>query len=161
ILTLCHPFDYLRWMLGEVDSLFALTASSASLGLPVEDAAEVVLNFSRGLIASVHLNYVQQPPVHTLEVVGSEGTLRWEYASGLLSIFHQDKRDWQTYSPPEDFDRNRMFMDEMSDFLATARGAALDYCNLEDGIHALEIALAARQSGIDGTPKQLVNRRPG
>jgi predicted dehydrogenase len=43
ILTLCHPFDYLRWMLGEVEALFAFTANSGGLELPVEDAAEVSL----------------------------------------------------------------------------------------------------------------------
>jgi predicted dehydrogenase len=158
ILTLCHPFDYLRWMLGEVEMLFARTASSAGLSLAVEDTAEVVLNFSQGVIGSVHLSYIQQPPVHTLEVVGASGTLRWENASGVLSIYTHDNPNWQTYRPPEGFERNWMFMEEMRDFLAAARGTAIDYCTLEDGIRALEIALAARQSGSDGLPQHLVNR---
>jgi predicted dehydrogenase len=158
ILTLCHPFDYLRWMLGEVETLFAFTATSRGLNLQVEDTAEVALNFASGTIGSVHLNYVQQPAVHTLEIVGSAGTLRWNNADGILSIFRDEKQDWQTYAPPEGFDRNWMFMDEMNDFLAAARGEEQPRCGLEDGIRVLEIALAARQSAADGQPKHLSNR---
>jgi predicted dehydrogenase len=42
ILTLTHPLDYLRMLLGEVDSLWAFTSAS-NLGLEVEDAAEIGL----------------------------------------------------------------------------------------------------------------------
>jgi predicted dehydrogenase len=93
--------------------------------------------------------------VHTLEIVGSVGTLRWNNADGVLALFRQDRQDWETYVPPEGFDRNSMFMDEMSDFLAAARGERQPLCGLEDGIRVLEIALAARQSAADGLRKHL------
>jgi predicted dehydrogenase len=159
ILTLCHPFDYLRWLLGEVDSLFALTAQSGGLELPVEDTAEVTLRFASGSVGSVHLNYVQQPPVHTLEIVGSTGTLRWNNADGRLSLYQADRADWQTFAPPDGFDRNWMFVDEMRDFLVAVRGEKQPQCGLEDGIRALEIALLARQSVQDGQIKSLSERR--
>jgi len=158
ILTLSHPFDYLRWMFGEVESLFAITARSGGLDLSVEDIAEVSMRFTPGMVASVHLDYVQQPPAHTLEVIGSEGMLRWENSTGVLSVFHQEKQDWQSFHTPEGFDRNWMFMDEMSDFLAVIRGRVVDVCDLEDGIRALEIALAARQSAGDGLIQHLTHR---
>jgi predicted dehydrogenase len=41
--TLCHPFDYLRWLLGEVESVLGMVDNLGDLGLEVEDTTEVVL----------------------------------------------------------------------------------------------------------------------
>jgi predicted dehydrogenase len=57
VLTLCHPFDYLRWFFSEIESLSAETARSDALGLNVEDFAEAILAFKDGPYASVHLDY--------------------------------------------------------------------------------------------------------
>lgn len=159
ILTLCHPLDYLRWMLGEVESLFALTAKSGGLELPVEDTAEISMRFGGGTIGSVHLNYVQQPAVHVLEIIGSAGTLRWNNADGMLNLYQAEKGEWENYAPPDGFDRNWMFLDEMRDFVAAARGGSQPACGLEDGIRVLEIALLARRSAEDGLPKYVPDRR--
>jgi predicted dehydrogenase len=144
ILTLSHPFDYLRMLLGEVDAVSAYTATSG-LGLPVEDTAEIALRFSCGAVGSVHLDYLQQPPTHTVEIVGTAGTLRWNNADGSLAVYRPGA-DWQVEQPPEGFDRNWLFLDEMRHFVAVARGEAQPLCTVEDGIRALEIATQALES---------------
>ena len=113
ILTLCHPLDYLCMLLGEVDSLWAFTAGQGGLDLPVEDTAEIGLRFRSGAVGSVHLDYLQQPAAHTLEIVGSAGTLRWNNADGALSVYSPEKQAWQVEMPPEGFERNELFLDEM------------------------------------------------
>lgn len=160
ILTLSHPLDYLRMLLGEVGALWAFTTTRGGLDLPVEDTAEIGLRFNprngaAGPVASIHLDYLQQPVEHTLEIVGTAGTLRWNNADGSLSLFRAGGQDWQVEMPPEGFERNWLFMDEMRNFLAVARGEAEPACSLEDGLRALEIALAARESAADGQLKVL------
>ena len=155
ILTLCHPFDYLRMLLGDVCALWAFTAERGGLDLPVEDTAEIGLQFADGAIGSVHLDYLQQPATHTLEIVGTSGTLRWNNADGALSVFRAGASEWRVETPPEGFDRNWLFMDEMRNFLAVMRGEAQPACTLEDGIRALEIALLARQSARDDQRKMV------
>lgn len=155
ILTLCHPFDYLRMLLGDVSGLWAMTPSAGGLQLAVEDTAEIGLAFQCGAVGSVHLDYLQQPAMHTLDVVCSSGTLRWNNADGLLSVFRGGGQDWETEAPPEGFDRNWLFLDEMRNFIAAARGEAEPACTLQDGIRALEIAVRARESAADGQRKVL------
>jgi predicted dehydrogenase len=155
ILTLCHPLDYLRFVIGEVSDVWAFTGQSSDLQLPVESSAEIGLRFANGVIGSVHLDYVQQPPTHTLEVIGSEGMLRWNAADGALTVYSPGAQTWQVHLPPEGFDRNWLFIDEMRNFLAVARREAQPACTLEDGIRALQIALAARDSAADGAKKTL------
>ncbi|MBE0695889.1 MAG: Gfo/Idh/MocA family oxidoreductase [Anaerolineaceae bacterium] len=154
ILTLCHPFDYVRMLLGDLSALWAFTSGGA-LGLPVEDNAEIGLQFASGAIGSVHLDYLQQPGTHIFEIVGSSGTLRWNNADALLSIYRPDRGGWQNELPPDGFERNWLFMEEMRNFLAVARGEAEPACTLEDGICALQIALLARESAADGLIKRI------
>jgi predicted dehydrogenase len=155
ILTLCHPLDYMRWLMGEVEALWAFTSATGKLDIPVENTAEIGLRFAGGAIGSVHLDYVQQPTAHHIEVIGSEGTLRWNNNDGALSLYNASSKAWKTWTPPEGFERNWMFLDEMRHFLALARRETPPACSLEDGIRALEIALLARSSAANGTQKIL------
>jgi len=40
VLTLCHPFDYLRWLLGDVGSVMGIVGNLGDLRLEVEDTAD-------------------------------------------------------------------------------------------------------------------------
>lgn len=147
ILTLSHPLDYLRWLFGEVEEVWASSGSYGDLELDVEDTAEISLRFSKGMIASVHLDYNQQPPAHHLEVIGTDGTIQWNYSDGAVMWYQGDNNEWQTWSTPQKFERNEMFLAQMRHFLAVARGEINPVCSLDDGIQALRIALAALESG--------------
>ena len=149
LLTLCHPFDYLRWLLGEPENVVGLVGG-LGLGLEVEETAEAALRFVSSVIAGVHLDYNQRPPARTLEIVGREGTIRWDYHQGEVSVWTAAGKIWQAYPDPEGFERNTMFLDEMRHFLTLARGETDSTCTLADGVAAVRIALAVRESAADG-----------
>jgi predicted dehydrogenase len=146
ILTLCHPLDTLRWLLGEVSSLWAFTGQLSDLELRVEDTAEIGLRFASGTLGSVHLDYNRRPPDHHLEIVGTQGTLVWDNGSGTLQLFRPEGNEPESYPPPQGFERNELFLAEMRHFLEVVRGEARPRCTLEDGRKALELALAAHES---------------
>ncbi len=151
VLTLCHPLDYLRWLFGEVESLWAMTGKLGDLQLDVEDTAEIGLRFASGMIGSVHLDYNQRPPAHRLEVIGTQGTIQWDSAGGVVvhavaDSSQDEKIDFYAIDPPAGFERNTLFMDEMRHFLSVARGEAQPICTLEDGLQALRLAFAVHRS---------------
>lgn len=158
IVTLTHPLDYLRYLLGEVEALWSFNGHVSALELSsVEDVAEIGLKFASGAICGVHVNYFQRPPVHRLEIVGSAGTLRWDNADGILhhyqmpdefGVISSEPTPAQVtqYALPEGFDRNHLFIAQTRHFLDVAAGQAEPICTLEDGIRALELALAAKTS---------------
>lgn len=158
IRTLTHPLDYLRYILGEVAELHAFQGQISALELTgVEDAAEIGLKFKSGAIGGLHVNYFQRPPVHRLEIVGTAGTLRWDNADGTLihyqmpdafgGIYPQPLPAVETRHPlPDGFDRNQLFVAQTQHFLKVAAGESAPICTLEDGVRALEMALAARKS---------------
>jgi predicted dehydrogenase len=150
LLTLCHPFDYLLWLVGEVESVSAEVGTLGALELEVEDTAEVLLSFKEGVLANVHLDYNQRPASHWLEIVGTEGTIKWNNADGKVRCWSSVSDNWQDTPAPNGFERNDMFLDEMRYFLDILDGEATSLCSLEDGIRVLEIVLAAYESASSG-----------
>ncbi|MBP7040301.1 MAG: Gfo/Idh/MocA family oxidoreductase [Chloroflexi bacterium] len=144
--TLSHPFDYLRWMLGEIVSVSAELSKLSDLELDVEDNTEALLEFANGARVAVHLDYYQQPPSHTLELTCERGRILWDNADGSACVLFADGQANRQIIPPKGFERNDMFLAEMADFIRLCRGGHFEYCSLEDGIRVQQIVAAVRQS---------------
>jgi len=140
VLTLCHPFDYISWLLGRPKIIWATTGNMGELGIPVEDIAEITLRFPNGALGSIHLDFIQKPANHHFEIVGTMGTLRWDNSNGLLSVFKHNKSEWEYFKPPDGFERNWMFIEEIRHFISVIHTDIPPLCTLDDGIHALEMA---------------------
>lgn len=150
VLTLCHPFDYLRWLIGEIHTVWALTASQSELEVKVEDTAEIGLELSNHVVGSVHLNYTQRPAVHTLDLVGTHGTIQWDDDSGEARVFNTADDAWETFQPPDGFSRNTLFVSEMNQFLDMISKGVEPICTLEDGIRVQEIVEGVKLSAETG-----------
>jgi len=156
IRTLTHPFDYLRYLIGEIESLWSFNGHISSLELDVEDVAEIGLKFSNGVIGGMHLNYFERPPMHRLEIAGTKGRLYTNFANGILGHFKvaeefgtinsKPSLEHIPYFPPEGFERNQLFVSQTRHFIETVHGESEPICSLEDGIMALRLALAAKES---------------
>ena len=128
LLTLSHPFDYMRWLIGEIGSVSAVQSRSGGLKIDVEDSADVLLNFKSGAIGNVHLDYIERPSRHFIHIIGQNGIIHWDN------------------SKPKNFDRNRLFIDEMRHFISCITKSEQPLCSLNDGIATLRIVLTAKQS---------------
>jgi len=146
--TLCHPLDYVRWLFGEVVSLLALTDKVSDLELDVEDLAEILLTFESGCIGSIHLDYFQRPPEHTLSITCEKGHVHWDNDTGAAKVYDADRGAWEILTPPAGFERNDLFLEEMRHFMELIRGEADSRCGLEDGTRALKITEAVYASSF-------------
>lgn len=153
--TLCHPLHYLGWLLGEIDELWAYKARVPELEIDVEAVAEMGLRFASGATGTLHLDYVQRPPRHDLEITGTAGTLQWDNASGAARLYRVATESWETFALPEGFDRNDLFLAELRHFIAVARGEAEALCPLEVGERVVRLTQAAHHSAESGTRVRL------
>ena len=158
VLTLCHSLDYLRWLLGEVAALWAFSDKLSDLELQVEDTAEIGLRFTSRALGSLHLDFNQRPPAHHLEIIGTQGIIRWDNGDGAVHAYRSASENWDIYQAPEGFTRNDLFLAQLRHFLAVAHGESTPLCTLEDGVRALQLALAVHESQQTG---QLIHFRPG
>ena len=152
VLTLCHPLDYMRWLFGEVEQLWALTGQVSPLDLPVEDVAEIGLRFTNRVIGSLHLDYYQRPPSHTMEIIFENATLHWDFTTGgdIEILAAGEGGEKQIIRMPKDYSRNDMFADEIAHFIRVIEGKEVPRCTLKDGIMALRLALAVHESNRTG-----------
>jgi predicted dehydrogenase len=146
VLTLSHPFDYLRWLFGEPTGLFSVTGKASSLELDVEDFAETIIDFKNGVTGHLHLDYYRRPVRHDLEITCSDAVVFWDHASSNVRVLRMDKSE-AIFPAPEGFDRNQMFLDEMRHFIGLVEGKEQKVCDFYDGKKALQLAVSVLHSG--------------
>ncbi len=146
VLTLCHPLDYLRTFFGEVKGLIGQTGRISDLEIEVEDHAEILLDYANGIKGSLHLDYYRRIPIHRLEITCTGGQVTWDNSDGTARYLPAGLSDWTVVHPPAGFERNNLFLAEMQNFRSMVAGIEEAACSLEDGVKALELALAVHTS---------------
>lgn len=150
LLTLCHNFDYIRWLFGETQVHAALLGYNSGLGIDVEDTADISLVCDHEIQGSLHLNFTQKPGKHILEIIGSKGSIFWDYYLNQVDLYTDDVTSGsitETFTTPDGFDRNDLFIQEMRHFIDVIHENVDPICSLADGIKALELSVQAKVRG--------------
>lgn len=148
ILTLCHPIDYFRWMFGEIHSVYGVYNSIESLQIDTEAIADISVGFKE-FNGHIHLNYIQRPGRHSVEIIGEEGTITWDNKDGIADCYSTKQDKWLKFTPPQDFERNTLFIDEMKNFIDYVLGNADPVCTVDDGIRIQQIISGIYLSQIE------------
>ncbi len=155
-LTQCHSLDYLPWLVGKkVEQVWGFVGKVSDLEVDVDDTAKIGLRFEGGALGSLHLDYNRQPPVHTFDIVGTKGSIKWDLADGVTHVYRAGAKEWQANPMPEGWERNVMFLEQMKHFVAVVRGEAQPSCTLADGILVQELVQAVRESDARGSVVRL------
>lgn len=154
--TLSHPFDYIRWLLGDVARLYALT-SVAGLYLDVEDTAEISMLMESLVPVSLHLDYMRRPGLHRLELIGTKGSVTWVNGQTSVGLYHADENTTEVFNYPPGFERNTLFLDELRHFFRVVKGEEAPICSLEDGMAAQRLTEAVHKSAESGAVVDMEN----
>lgn len=146
ILDASHELDYVRWLGGEVESVYCAAGHLSDLEMDVEDTAAITLRLQKGVLAEVHLDCVQRGYARSCKLIGADGTLIWDFKEGVRQLLPD--KTWRGYAIAPD--PNEMYVAELRHFLACVRGEETPLVPGEEGRRVLEIALAARQSARTG-----------
>lgn len=146
VLELSHELHYVRWLVGEVKAVSAQVGRLSDLEIDVEDTAEIVLHFENEAIGSIHLDMVQRAATRTCRIIGTEGTMTWDWASHQVRLFSAATGEWLDLHPAQAIDRNQMYLAELRHFIDCVRVNRKPLVSGEDGRRVLEIALAVKQS---------------
>jgi len=150
VLELSHELDYARWLVGEVEAVSAQVGHVSDLEIDVEDLAEIVLKFTNGVIGSVHLDMIQRGATRACRIIGTEGTLAWDWADHRVRCFSEKHGGWTDLWREEGYDRNMMYVEELRHFFTCVQDRRPPVVTGEDGRRTLQIALAAKESARTG-----------
>jgi predicted dehydrogenase len=148
ILSQIHEMDYLYWFFGLPKKIFTLGGHLSSLELDVEDVASTLMEFnSNGKLipASVYQDYIQRPPSRSLRIIGDGGKIVVDFV-GLTTHCYDSQGQLVEDAHFDSFQRNQLFLEELTHFLACVREKEEPLVSIDDGLQSLRMALAARES---------------
>jgi predicted dehydrogenase len=122
VLTEIHEIDLLCWMFGRPERVAAFGGRRSDLDIDVEDTISAILDFS-GLSCALTLSFVQNPPMRRFVVNGSLGRIVMEIPRLSIVAWDEAGNEFDRLDKP-DFDRNLMFVEELSAFISALDGAA-------------------------------------
>jgi predicted dehydrogenase len=161
LINLIHEIDMLRFLLGEVDEVQAMT-SNAQRGFEVEDSGTVLLRFRNGALGTLTVSDCVASPwawdlaageaaqfgqtyANTHFLMGSEGSIAlprlevWNYRSG---------KGWHEEMTVERTNPHRAdpFDEQLRHFIAVVNREETPLCTAEDGLNTLAVIRAVHEA---------------
>ena len=146
ILDCIHEIDLGLWYFGPAALVASAQLPASSLGLRTDGLTEMLLRHKSGVLSSIHLNFVQRDYRRCCQIVGTRGTLYWDFAEHCVRIFGEDGNLKASNPEPVGWDTNQMYVDEMLHFLSAVKSGSQTVNPLSGGVAALKVALEARRS---------------
>lgn len=144
ILDCIHEIDLALWYFGPASLHSCAAVAAWPVGLDTDGLAELLLRHEHGVLASVHLNFIQRDYSRSCLVIGTEGTIEWVFRDREVRVFAPDGAIRERCAEPADWDMNEMYVDEMGHFLAAARRRTETMNPIRNGVAALRLAIEAR-----------------
>ncbi len=144
VLDCIHELDLASWLLGEARVTAAITRPAASLGLETDGLAEILLEHAHGAVSNVHLNFVQRNYRRSLQIIGSTGSLEWEWTAARADWYGPDGEVIESVPQPPGWQVNHMYLDELQHFLTCVQSGEATVNPLATAAATLCLALAVR-----------------
>jgi predicted dehydrogenase len=157
VLTEIHEIDLIVWMIGKPLRVSAMGGRMSDLEMDVEDTVSAVLELEcagRRIPATLKLSFVQRPVSRFLGIYCEHGSLELDIPNDTLVVSGSSLEDVDTLSL-DNFDRNKMFVEELSEFIDCVRSGGEAETSLERCLPAHEAALAMLDSLNDGRMVEL------
>jgi len=145
VLDRIHELDYLTWLLGNIQSIYAVVGHRSKLEIDTEDIAELLVEFGSGAVGSIHLDYIRRTYDCSLEVVGDEGTIQWCYQDHSVKWYVAREGRWHSMRWPN-YDDNEMYLAEMLHFLRVLEDKEMPQLDVAGGSRILAVALAVKEA---------------
>jgi len=148
-----HDFDYVRWIAGEVESVYAKKISTAHPGAPV-DYGLVILKHRSGTISHITGSWAYPPPTFRthVEIAGDGGLIEFDSAdsSPILNLVAKPSSDSPDVGLPSSPVSESPYTTQIKEFYSVLLGEKHSRIEAEDGMAAVQIAEAAIQSAATG-----------
>lgn len=163
LLELSHEIDYLRWIFKNVNWVSAWMGNLSDLQIDVEDCVNMILSFdslqtNKEVIASLNMDFIRRDATRICTIIGSEGSLRWDGLKSKIEIFNKKTLKWDILSSyPNEIEQS--YIIQWKSFLQSVKTGVSPFVRGEDGLAALEIIEAAKQSALNmGVQKKVITK---
>lgn len=148
VLTQIHELDYLQWLFGMPQRVFALGGHLSSLDIDVEDNVDILMDCNidgHSVPISLHMDYLQRPSARTCQIIGDQGKIVLDFVSLSVDTYDGSGNLVESNSYAG-YDRNQSFLEELRCFLRSMAGEQTPLVGLAEAAQGLKIALVIKES---------------
>jgi len=141
VLTSIHEQNYLTDMFGEVKDVKAMETVGNVIGIDAEEGIEILMKHKNGVVSNIHLNFFQKPYYRNCQVIGTEGTLYWDFMIPEVEILYKDKTENKKLGngPVELLEAS--YINQMKHFVDVIEMKTEPRISLKKGIDDMNVAL--------------------
>jgi myo-inositol 2-dehydrogenase / D-chiro-inositol 1-dehydrogenase len=149
-----HDYDYARWLAGDVSRVFAKSVRAARPDAP-GDYALVTLRFANGTIAHIEGGWAYPPGFFrtSMDIAGTGGVIEWSSDDSETFQYHladAPQAEIAEVAVPLSAAADSPFTAQLRHFYEAIQTGAETLVTAADGLAALQIGLAARESARTG-----------
>ncbi len=148
ILDLCHELDIAVSIMDQVESINCYCDHYSDLEIDTEDIADITMKHKYNRVSHIHLNYLEPKYKWVTRVMGTSGSIVWDYGRGFVEITNTDGSA-ERWEDPSGFDRDELFRAQMIQWLSVLAGEAEPEVDLENGINITHLCIEAKRSTIE------------
>ena len=146
LLDAIHELDYLGWLFGDAEEVSATAAHVSDLAGDTEDLAEVTIRFGAGMLAQVHVDYLQRAYRRNLQIIGESGVIVWDYPTHTVTVYEPDAAPAVEDLRVADGEPNDMYLEEMRHFIRCVQGVERPLVDGREALRSLRLVEAAKRS---------------
>tara|TARA_B100000614_G_scaffold262909_1_gene300908 strand:+ start:413506 stop:414480 length:975 start_codon:yes stop_codon:yes gene_type:complete len=135
-----HVIDLMLWLFGAPRKLFGCVSKVSDLDITTDDNVDTIWYYDDKIV-QIHLDLHRRPHERSIKAYGTNGQLTWSFDEVRM-----DPKDGPGRSHKFEIERNEMFMHTAREFLDFIRNGSPLRCSLADGIWALDMVEAIRES---------------
>lgn len=150
LLELSHEFDYLTWLFGKFDISYCIVSNSGWLEIDVEDRADIMFSRADGLVAYLHMDFLQLKATRCCKVITEAGNILWDLITNTISL--ETEGGVTTIFAEPDVERNQMYIEQLEHFIAMVKGDARPKIGFESAYYTLKMIEALKKSSATGSP---------
>jgi len=149
------PFElsWLTWIFGGLTNVSAMKAKLSDLDADIDDVYQLLFTLERGGLGHLTVDVLARDPIRRCLVIGTEGTIVWNWADHEVRVFRAGNvGGWTSYPEetgtvePGYVNAEEPYVREMAAFLDAVTGRAPWPYTLLDDVRTLRILTAAEES---------------
>lgn len=144
LLELSHELDYMLWLFGEVQTVFARLTPGQELGIEVEEKAELEFMTESGLPISMHLDFVTKSNSRQCIVRGESGLLVLDLTESRVIIKTENGK--KTVEVPIPVEMSEVYEMQMNHYFTCIEEGVEPLVGPKEGLMVLDLVEKLRLS---------------
>lgn len=146
VLDASHEINYVRYLVGEVEEVFAVCRKLSKLEIDTEDFAEITMRHNNGAYSQIHLDYLQSNYRRSCEIIGSKGMLLWDINERNLKQYNLQDKEYHVYYEGLNVNINDIYIEEIKHFFRCIEDRDKPLVDLIEGKRIQEIIQKIKES---------------